>query len=251
MNSEALRLPPDSIVEALIELRFESDDVPEFAAGKLSQLPFPIGFAISRLPGADIPAPIRAQDPTLLYQPILEMRSNDATRIAKVGERSFSWHILGAYPGWAEAQPEFATTIRHVFNQLSRPKIKRIGMRYINIFTRSAHNVSSPGDLSVSVKINNEKLSEPFNLNYTAEDGELKCMIRIASQNFILPKSSDIGALVDIDVFSDHDISNMQSDDVIYRIELCHSFLKDQYIRILNSEMKIQHIGGGDAGDNL
>jgi len=245
VNSETLLLKPDSIVEALLELRFESSDVAEYATGKLLQFSLADGFAVARLPVADIPAPIRTQDPTLVHQPILEMRSTDAARVAKVGERTFSWHILGAYPGWAAAQPEFEKVIRHVFGAMSNVNIKRIGMRYVNMFMKDRHKIIRISDLNISVMINGNELIQPFNLNYIARGEGVTALVRLASPEFVAPSKSGMSALVDIDVSIEGDKVASDVDGALKCIETSHDFLKEQYTKFLTPDMRRKLEGEG------
>src|SRR5208337_1499487 len=76
----------EAFAEALLELRFISNDVPEVLLGHLASN-LPHGMVTERLPLADFPAPIRRGDPNLAHQPILQLASNDRRRLARIGEQ--------------------------------------------------------------------------------------------------------------------------------------------------------------------
>jgi uncharacterized protein (TIGR04255 family) len=77
------KLKKDPIAEATFDLRFTSGDLPEVVVGALAA--HWKGFTAQRLPIADVPATIREQDQTFRYQPIIELRSSDHSRLVKIG----------------------------------------------------------------------------------------------------------------------------------------------------------------------
>jgi hypothetical protein len=59
MNDFPSKIKPDCIAEALLEVRFASEVLSELLLGQLAAGPLWREFKATRLPGADIPQPIR------------------------------------------------------------------------------------------------------------------------------------------------------------------------------------------------
>src|SRR5262245_58805243 len=100
------KLKIDPIAEALWEVRFASNDIPEVVVGKLASREEWRSFKSQRLPAADIPAALRETDPQLSTQPTLQLQSGDDRRLVKIGSRVISYHALRPYPGWQIFEPE-------------------------------------------------------------------------------------------------------------------------------------------------
>ena len=79
------RIKPDAILEALVEFRFEHTELPELVLGRLLDIQLWSEFGQTRLPTADIPQTIREMDANLRYQPLVELRKDDGSRVAKIG----------------------------------------------------------------------------------------------------------------------------------------------------------------------
>jgi len=112
------KLKKDAVAEALLEVRFDSTELGELVVGKLASHEMWRSFPSSRLPLADIPAPVRQADPNLAHQAVLERRNPDVTRVVKIGDRVFSYHALPPYPGWEALEPELLRAMEFVFGSV-------------------------------------------------------------------------------------------------------------------------------------
>ena len=155
------RIDPDAILEALVEFRFEHAELPEAIVGRLLDAPLWSDYSQVRLPTADIPQPIRENDPNLRYLPIIELRKNDTTRTAKVGGHVFSYHVLPPYPGWTAFQQEIETVLATIVEKLKSADFSRLGFRYINVFRPDQHHVSGLSDTNITISVGNERLTNP------------------------------------------------------------------------------------------
>ena len=224
-TSQSLRLPrklkKDSIVEALWEVRFdsaESNQVPELVVGKLAGYATWNHFRKTRLPISDIPAMVRQQDPSLRHQATLELREADGNRLVKIGSNVFSYHVLSPYCGGAQFQSEINNAISFIFSDITGFQANRFGLRYINIMNVADHKIRSVTDLNIQIKVADENLGTPLNLNYRrVRSPRHWSMVRVASPEFISgPSNMAMTALVDVDVltppeFTSEDMATAQS----------------------------------------
>src|ERR1700683_441037 len=100
------KLKHDSIVEALLELRFETITISEVLFGRLIEHQYWKGFAQRRLPAYDIPDQIRQMDPTLRYIPIIELTAPDQKAVLRLGKSVLSYHRKAPYVGWTSFKTE-------------------------------------------------------------------------------------------------------------------------------------------------
>src|SRR5262245_43763937 len=97
------KLKRDAIVEALLEVRFESTDglqFPEGVVGRFGSNAAWRGYRQVRLPLSDVPAPLRFQTADMKFLPVMELHEQSGKRIVKFGVNVISFHALAPYPGW-------------------------------------------------------------------------------------------------------------------------------------------------------
>jgi uncharacterized protein (TIGR04255 family) len=232
------RLKRDPIVEAILEIRFKSEDVSEVVVGKLAaHSAWGTGTTV-RLPVADIPEPIRSQDPTLQSQPILELRPASGGRIIKVGERVVSYHAVKPYPGWAVFEGELAATIDTVFATIKGLQVTRLGFRYINAFTKDDHAIESVRALNLRIEIADLPVPPPLNLNYSHKhDDQHVSLIRIASTEFSAIPGVSPTAVADIDIFTPDVIEIGSSDAAKLWTAAAHARLKEEFFNLFTKQM--------------
>ena len=128
MPDSSQTVPLDAIVEALFEIRFNSSVLSDLIVGRLSSL-WPKATPV-RLPTADIPLPVRQQDPGLRFMAVIELHNAKAGRVVKVGEQVISYHCTGAYPGWPAFRKELMEDfVGQVINNVGGFKATRLGLR--------------------------------------------------------------------------------------------------------------------------
>jgi uncharacterized protein (TIGR04255 family) len=225
------KLKRDGIQEAVLEIRFRSNLVPEVFTGQLAGK---LGAA-ERLPIADIPFPIRRSDPNLAYQAILQVRSGDNKRLAKIGEQVFSWHVLSPYPGWQPFKREIEAKWALLRETVPDISIARLGFRYVNLLATEAHGIKAVNDLNLHIEVAGENLSGPRNLNYKMSTEEQELLVRIATPEFVQgPDPKSFSVLVDLDVFSER--TPPELDRVVDWTETAHLFLKQEFFKLLRPE---------------
>jgi uncharacterized protein (TIGR04255 family) len=239
------KLRKDTIAEAICEIRFlsiESQQLPEMALGKLGGLPLWQDYKKVRLPVADVPLALRLRDPNLVYQPVMEFRSEKADKLAKLGHNVLSYHLLEPYPGWKEFQTQLHEVIGQLFAVVPDIQVKRLGMRYINLFRLEDHGVPSVGDLNISVSVAGSPLTSPFNLNYLksckTKSFDHRIAVRIASAEFVSgPKAQNTTVAVDVDIFTPDEFSIQDSKSVKAWIEDAHEIEKTEFFTLFTEAM--------------
>jgi uncharacterized protein (TIGR04255 family) len=235
------KLKTDPISEGLLEIRFACQDVPEVIVGRLASSPLWVGGVTTRLPSADIPAPIRNLDPNLKFVPTLEIRPTTGGRLVRIGEHSISYHTLKPYPGWGIYSVELTKAVSAVFAcGFTGFKIERLGFRYINSMREQEHGIHGVDDLNVSVEISGTRVQPPLNINYGREHTpEHKSLVRLASSEFVLSPGGEPrpSAVVDIDIFTPDNTSPNTEAGVGAWVETAHTLLKGEFFGLFTKKM--------------
>jgi uncharacterized protein (TIGR04255 family) len=229
------RITPDAIVEALVEFRIEHGELPEAVLGRLLDVGQWNGFSQTRLPTADIPQSIKDMDVNLRYQPSIELRNPDNTRIAKVGAHVVSYHVAGSYPGWTVFKGELESALREIIEKLKSAQFSRIGFRYVNLLRPDRHFVNGMIDTNIVIRLGDRVLAESVNVNYTRRvDDNHVVTVKIATPDLVvgsvLPGYS---LLLDIDVGSVAGKSISGFDDAMAWIERAHDSEKAEFFGLL------------------
>jgi len=130
-----IKLGRDPIMEAVFEIRFQSDiaTLSELLPGLLyTQFNSEFGTP-ERLFAADLPPELLESDPNLRYQPRLRMKGDRFAIL--IGDRSIIVSCSRPYSGWAEFRP----VIFQVLDTLKRTNlikvIERISLKYVNVLS--------------------------------------------------------------------------------------------------------------------
>lgn len=232
------KLKKDAILEAICEFRFEADELDELVLGRLSEAVPWEGFGRIRLPLSDIPAPIRKSDQSFRYQPIVELRERDTTRIVKIGSNVISTHVMAPYCGWTAFRPQLHQVLDVLFTKFKEVRITRVGLRYVNAIARGDHHIEDISRLRLKISIDNEQLTAPFSLAYTKDAEEISSVTKIASPSLVTGPSlpDDFVALIDVDVFTSE--SFVISDPQTARdwIDRAHQTEKEEFFRLWPEE---------------
>ena len=186
-----------------------------------------------RLPVADMPLPIRRNDPNLAFQPLLQFRSTDGLTVAKVGDQVFSWHSIGRYPGWSLFETDLRSKLSLVQTRIRNVTLTRLGFRYVNALTRDEHRVTGVDDLDMSISVAGAPLKSALNLNYKIQEPKHSIVVKIATPEIIMLFPKPFAVLVDIDVSTDGATSIPQGDEVWPWIENAHDVLKSHFFGLL------------------
>jgi uncharacterized protein (TIGR04255 family) len=229
---------PDSILEALLEIRYETQVLPEIVYGRIVDNSNWEDFAQSTLPAYAFPAELRQIDPDLRYAPVLQLGSG--IKSLRIGPSVLSFHIRNPYPGWTSFRQDLHNVVITLFgacrNELN---VSRMGLRYINALLPGLHGVNSIADLNISLAVAGEHLTSNLNLNYTSQiNGDMQVTVRLSSKDLVkgdLPEETS--AFIDVDVYTGEDYATNDIQAVKDWIDLAHEHEKAQFFRVFSPDM--------------
>ena len=235
------KLKVDSIAEAVCEIRFETENMPEIVVGALASIPLWSGYKPARSPVADIPMPVRLSDENLKYQPLMEMRSPDNLRTVRIGSNVFAYINSDKYLGWGVFFKEIQQSLEEVYSRVSF-KISRVGLRYINTLSEKQY-INSIKDMNLTIKASNNDICDHVNLNYAKKyKDNFEVMVRISSPEFIQTTDRTIKLLVDLDIatISPSKIGDIYS--LIAWINEAHDLEKTEFFGLFKPEVLQRNI---------
>lgn len=231
------KLKDDAIVEALCQIQFVSDDLPEVIIGRATDFWVKTGYVAERLPIADIPAPIRQADPNLRFQPTIQLREKQGPNLIRIGEQAISFHIAGErkYPGWDMFRTQLAGVVEGLFSNFTNIAVNKIGLRYINAIVRDRHYIKDIHELEFEVTVGGKRLTGPVNLNFNVSEGNAHIVTtRLAHGNFVqgtLPANTS--AVIDVEVSTTNEFLAKNATDVMNWIEKAHTFEKAAFFELI------------------
>jgi uncharacterized protein (TIGR04255 family) len=237
------KLTRDAIMEALLEIRFETRQVGELLVGRLASSQQFEGYGVSRLPMASFPPEVRDSDANLRFQPTLQLASPVAGELVKIGPHVISLHVVAPYPGWDALSERLRHMTEALFSTVDDVSVTRLGLRYVNAIT-AEHGVNRISDLQFSlflgdVQVNSEMIfSHRFKL-----DNEIHGTLSLATPSFVngpnLP--NECAAFVDIDIFTPTALGETNRETVLHWVERAHNAEKVAFFGLF-SEAQIEKL---------
>lgn len=131
MQKLPLLLEREPLVDALFEVRLNhapllADILPGALFSEFTPRP-----EIVRLPAADFPQPLRANDPNLQYQPLFRLDLNGF--FVSVGDRSFSVSCKLPYPKWPAFKQKILDVATKVAGLGFGGIVERYSLKYVNV----------------------------------------------------------------------------------------------------------------------
>ncbi len=237
MQTLPKKLKVDSILEALIEFRFEHNGIPEIVIGRLADSSHWKGYSQTRLPAASMPNEIRVQNPNLFFQPSIQLTSPDNRFLVRIGPNVASIHNVKPYAGWHTGFHTAARSlIEDVFSLTIDCKIVRIGLRYLNLLTPEAHNIHGVFDLELKLTYGREQFDGQLHLNrFRKCDPGMTVHSQIVSPEIVqgIPFNSN-GAFVDIDVYTEAGFELKNLDEAHKWLISAHEVEKEEFFNLLS-----------------
>lgn len=238
MSELPKRLSRDAILEALLEIRFETRQLGEVLVGRLASLPLYEGYGVNRLPIANIPAEARDADENLRFQPTLQLNSPLTGELVKIGAHVISLHVTSPYPGWEAFSERLRLLVESLFEVLGDVAIVRIGLRYVNAITPD-HGVGRLSDLRFRVELAGKPTETEMVFSHRFKvDSDTSGSISVATPSFVngpnLPP--ECAAFVDIDIFTPRPLGATNKDRVLEWVEKAHDAEKERFFGLLTDE---------------
>lgn len=232
-----VKLKKEPLIEAIWEIRFSSaqSSVADLLPGMLFKWFSSKYKKTSKLPIADIPAPVVEHDPNLRYVP--KIRFEGANQTIQIGDRVVSLSCRRPYSGWAR----FSADIRELATAVQETglieRLERFSLKYIDLI--ELETKIGLDYLNLSLKIGEYKLDDkPVQLRAEIKESGLIHIIQIISPaEVVLPgKEARLkGVLVDID--SIRPMEDDESWNILYqRLDEVHLSCKNMFFNILKPE---------------
>jgi uncharacterized protein (TIGR04255 family) len=231
------KLKDDAIVEALCELRFETEMLPEVVVGRLVDEPSRLR-AWQRLPTADLPQLFIAANPDLRFQPSFELADASRRTILRIGPNMISYHCLAPYPGWEHFKADIATAIQRLFDALPEVTLTRAGLRYVNSLSMTRHHIGSVHQLCTQTTIADAAVTGPMLLRFERQvASNHRVASQLASADFAKGVTPDSTAIVDIDVYTTASLGKLAFAQILAWIEEAHAYEKIAFFELIPSEI--------------
>jgi uncharacterized protein (TIGR04255 family) len=236
-NRIPVRLKKEPLLEAIWEIRFSGAQsaVADLLPGMLfKSFPGKYGKA-SKLPVADIPAPLVEHNLNLRYVPKIRLEGADQT--IQIGDHVVSLSRRRPYSGWAT----FSADIRELAEAVRETglvgQLERFSLKYIDLI--ELEKPVGLALLNLELKMGEYELAgKPVQLRTEIKENDLIHIIQIISPAEVALPGTEArlkGALVDID--SIRPIADGESWGVLYqRLDEVHASCKKMFFNILKPE---------------
>lgn len=221
------KLNPAPIVEAIVEIRFESDLSPENVIDKLL-IKFGEEYPkINDLPIVQFPAQMRDKDPQLRVLPVKQLIKDG--KIIQIGGRVISFVNKQNYLGWGELKKSIKGMIEKLKKVGVATQYKRLGIRYLNTF-----NFNILDEINISfLNMGNQIIDEKIDFRLSLEQEPFQATINLSNNiRKIVENKVSKGSLIDIDAFTE----NFHEDYLLDLIEGAHSFEKKLFFALVKKE---------------
>ncbi|TSA37625.1 MAG: TIGR04255 family protein [Porphyromonadaceae bacterium] len=225
------RIDTDPIIEAIVEIRFETS-VPSSAAFGLIYNEIKDLFTGTpvALPLNQLPEYLRENDPNLKYQPIYRI---DASRfVFQVGPRMIGFVCKDPYVGW----DQFWVIIKDAFHKVAKSTFiqhfDRIGIRYVNFFKE---NLLELADVKFLIN-GNPPDAVSTQIRCEIEEEDFIHIIYIAGPSLIKGKENvGKGWILDIDTSCTKQLTNPE--DVLALIFKGHQLEKERFFLMIGESI--------------
>lgn len=234
------KITPDPIIDAVVELRYESDVPPDAILGMLFAQIKSKYADFKQLPIATIPEEIRKNDPGLRFNPYYQAESGLFK--LNVGPRVISLSNTGQYVGWKnEYFPELKELLKSVETAGIVKHFSRLGVRYIDFFESDVYE-----NINLSITLNEsplESIQTTLSAIFQNKGGFLTKTQVLNNVTANVQEKEKIGSIIDTDTYYvPQDMFGF--DELNGLIDRCHeesvtfffSLLKPEFLATLNPE---------------
>lgn len=154
---------------------------------------------VEQLPQAQIPEPLRSQDPGLRDAPLVRVPWREC--VLSIGQRSFAVSNAAPYIGWPAFKARITELFLAVLGSGFVTKVDRYSIKYVNFF-EIGKEPNGADALNWDLRIGPIKVSaHNAQLRAEVEDGEFLNILNIASSATVQVSGSAVrtGAVLDID----------------------------------------------------
>ncbi len=229
MEKLPTRLGKPTIVESIFEIRFESNQQPEFIPGIIANCLGEGLKILEKLPVLQIPEAIRNADENLRFSPHYKASLNSI--LIQFGPKVITMSSPYPYIGWNEFFPNIKTVISNFIASEVCQRITRLGQRSIDIFE---NDISNHIKYEISDPLTYERTNYQFSNLY--KDGYFVVKIDIASEaTFRNGKDTKTGPMIGIDSSTEVNIE-INKKSIISKASDLHDLNKSVFFKLLKPE---------------
>lgn len=236
MKKLPLQINPCPIIEAILEIRFESD-FPRDAIFGLTYNRFKDDYGdVEKLPILQLPSMVIDSDPQLKFNPHFKLKNKNKNIILQVGPNVFSLANIREYCGWKD----FSIKIEDIYEKINDMKIInkeiRVALRYISVLDDIDIFKQSTLKLSIDGK---DIAAKQLNIFAEIPYEKCTCNLRIVnSSELLIEDQLRKGSIVDVDVEIDIKKFETFKEAINYAHEkekfLFFSLLNEEFLKTLN-----------------
>lgn len=236
------RLKHEPLIEAAFEMRFSStvpasEVFPGFLFGKLGGKKDEI--SIESLPAAQVPKPLRDNDPNLQFVPVIRLKWEK--HIISISDRSIVIGCDYPYPKWNNFKSSIIKVMDHLKDINIIDSVSRYSMKYVDLIVSNniGHQISL---IDMCVSIARHKLKDKnFQIRIELPEKDFVHIVQIltnASANLANGEKRD-GIIIAIDTICDIDnykIENVINNCFDSNLEKIHTTNKRMFFSCLTEE---------------
>lgn len=228
-----LRLEKCPLVDALIEIRFESSIIGSAIFGIIYNLiRNDYKGTVTSLPILQVPEQIRRNDPNLKFKPLYRIEAEKY--IIQIGDDVLCISSKIPYTGWGEFSSRTIELIKKISGENIINRVLRIGHRYVNFFE---------GDIMDKLTISKPTISGYQTNNILVRTEIRDCddfidTVQITnSATYKSPFNTEtlLGSLIDIDSFKEYG-NNYFLENLENEINKVHTCEKNMFFSLLTDE---------------
>jgi len=199
-DPSSLRLPkritPCSIVNATVEVRFQTNLPPSIVPGLIYGAVRERFAKREETPEGTMPEALRAANPVLRYRPTVVLAGE--TFALHVGPRTLYLAMIGSdYPGWSAYRETCAWVMEKIrpLEVIKTPE--RLGLRYTDFFESPVKD-----RLQVDLLLGGQsQVGEPFEFTCHMRREGFQCVVRVGSSVLLeTSKGNRPGCVLDVDL---------------------------------------------------
>jgi len=224
------RINPCPIIEAIVEMRFESILPPDAVFGVIYNEFKNEYTKVDKLPILQLPEVLRTRDPNLKYQPYYKLSHENF--LLQIGPNVLSIVNINDYVGWDIFSSKIKDTFTKIYNLRFISEIIRLGIRYINFFESDIFE-----NINLKFSLSREPFfSDQITFRSTIKTGKFSSNLQILNKGNITVKNiSKTGSIIDIDTF----VQNAKTDifsNISELLENGHEEEKKMFFKLLNED---------------
>ncbi|MCA6572819.1 MAG: TIGR04255 family protein [Pseudanabaena sp.] len=231
MQSIPKKITPCPILQAVVELRFETVLPSDAVFGILYSLLSSQYNTFEKLPILQIPEILRSQDPNLRYQPAYKLIDDNFW--VQIGSNVISVVNVGSYAGWTLFLEKISSVLNHLNDSKIVSKVTRFGIRYISFFSLDIFK-----EINFGLTLNGDEFeTEQLVLRSLLKREEFFVNLQVANKTFV-SDFTEIGSIIDIDTFIENE--NLTIPDIKSSfLERSHFEQKKLFFGILKKEFLV------------